>query len=615
MASPKKKGGPHKDIKGTTPSPGGNRGKGRNMPRTTGSGSGVSPRPKQRDGSNSPAKVGAGTPWTSNLDGKFYSNGDAMLHDEVLSFIEWLRPTAIEHQTRLLVIEQIRQQVKIDYEGATVEAFGSFVTGLYLPEGDIDIVVQLSADEEVVPVLKIIAKRLRASKVAQGVTVIDTARVPIIKLTSVYGHFPIDISINQDGGIRTGKLVNQWLHELPALRVLVMIVKVILSQQSLNEVYKGGIGSYTVILMVKSFLQINEGVQNGTTDPMKNIGTLLQQFLKLYGSLFDYDNVGISVRNGGSYFQKQDRGWLKEKQPYLLSIEDPLLPSNDVAKGSYNMVEVKKAFHNSCKALEEKRSELNSLVAQQRQEHKGIGKALFHSILSSIVNIPDRILNKRHNTTQLYRSKKLHNMLGIKYLTDPVPPTYLESVAQTLMESSAFLPEQTQAGSSSGPSSHHQSPRVLPTSSTGLLVSNATHAKDSRPTKSGPATSMVTTPRSIKRRRSESPTVQKRSCSPVLEVPGSDHPTKRQRQSTGIDKGSEFGEVDAVADGREEDEVAIANRREEEEVELILAQDSDWEERTSPTEASPQLEHIHGVRGTEEVDGVDGPLPDMNRTL
>ncbi|KAG8946038.1 hypothetical protein FRC03_001583 [Tulasnella sp. 419] len=236
MTSRKKTGGLRINIKGMTHSPGGNRGKGRNKPKATGSGSGDSPNTKQRDGTNSPVKVGGVTPWTSKLQ------------DEILSFIEWIVPTAVEHQTRLLVIKQIRQQVFMDYPGATVIPSGSFVTGLYLPEGDIDIVVQLNADDEVVPALKTIAERLRASKVGQGVRVIDRVRVPIIKLNSVYGDFPIDIPINQQGGIRTGKLVNQWLHELPALRGMVMTVKVILSRQLLNEVYKGGTGSFTVIL-------------------------------------------------------------------------------------------------------------------------------------------------------------------------------------------------------------------------------------------------------------------------------------------------------------------------------------------------------------------------------
>ncbi|KAG8918069.1 hypothetical protein FRC02_002675, partial [Tulasnella sp. 418] len=164
MTSRKKTGGLRINIKGITHSPGGNRGKGRNKPKATGSGSGDSPNTKQRDGTNSPVKVGGVTPWTSKLDGKFHHNGDARLQDEILSFIEWIAPTAVEHQTRLLVIKQIRQQVFMDYPGATVIPSGSFVTGLYLPEGDIDIVVQLNADDEVVPALKTIAERLRASK-------------------------------------------------------------------------------------------------------------------------------------------------------------------------------------------------------------------------------------------------------------------------------------------------------------------------------------------------------------------------------------------------------------------------------------------------------------------
>lgn len=66
----------------------------------------------------------------------------------------------------------------------------------------------------------------------------------------------MDISLNQANGVTAGRIVNGLLMELPALQSLVMVVKLFLSQRSLNEVYTGGLGSYAIVCMIVSFLQV-----------------------------------------------------------------------------------------------------------------------------------------------------------------------------------------------------------------------------------------------------------------------------------------------------------------------------------------------------------------------
>lgn len=56
---------------------------------------------------------------------------------------------------------------------------------------------------------------------------------------------------------------------------------------------------------------------------MYNLGVLLVEFFELYGNYFNYDETGISLRDGGSYFSKRRRGWYVHERPYLLSLEDP----------------------------------------------------------------------------------------------------------------------------------------------------------------------------------------------------------------------------------------------------------------------------------------------------
>jgi len=39
-----------------------------------------------------------------------------------------------------------------------------------------------------------------------------------------------------------------------------------------------------------------------------NLGVLLIEFFELYGRNFNYTNVGIRVKGGGTYFSKQEVG-------------------------------------------------------------------------------------------------------------------------------------------------------------------------------------------------------------------------------------------------------------------------------------------------------------------
>lgn len=49
------------------------------------------------------------------------------------------------------------------------------------------------------------------------------------------------------------------MEEFPALSKLVYVLKQFLLQRNMNEVFTGGISSYSLILMTVSFLQVNDG--------------------------------------------------------------------------------------------------------------------------------------------------------------------------------------------------------------------------------------------------------------------------------------------------------------------------------------------------------------------
>jgi len=177
-----------------------------------------------------------------------------------------------------------------------------------------------------ITVLRALANTMKRAGITNNVTIIARARVPIIKFVTHHGNLSVDISINHITGVFAGQMILGLLKELPALRALVLIIKAFLGQRSMNEVYTGGLGSYSIVCLAVSFLQMHPKIRRGEINPSKNLGVLMMEFFELYGCYFNYQEVGISIRDGGSYFFKARRGWQDPNRPHLLSIEDP----NDV---------------------------------------------------------------------------------------------------------------------------------------------------------------------------------------------------------------------------------------------------------------------------------------------
>jgi DNA polymerase sigma len=101
-----------------------------------------------------------------------------------------------------------------------------------------------------------------------------------------------------------------------------------------------------------------------------NLGSLLLDFFHLYGSSFNYQELGISIREGGSYFHKTDRVWANPGRQSILCIENPDQPDIDMGKNSFLMFKVKKAFEHGhqvllvallkCNQLNDRRKRLSS---------------------------------------------------------------------------------------------------------------------------------------------------------------------------------------------------------------------------------------------------------------
>ncbi|BDA44734.1 Terminal nucleotidyltransferase 4B [Coccomyxa sp. Obi] len=268
------------------------------------------------------------------------------LHNELVEFCRFLAPSSSELEARKAALARVTEAVQSIWPSATVQVFGSFVTGLYLPSSDMDIVVMDSKCGEIRPALKAVATALVRRNMAKNIQIIAKAKVPIIKFEDTQSGINFDISFDAANGPEAAEYVRALMQKLPPMRPLVLILKVFLHQRELNEVYQGGIGSYALLVMVAAFLLLHpsRGGPGGDVDLEANLGVLLMDFLRLYGRSLNTIDVGVSCRKGGCYFPKRSRGMLQPERPYMLAVEDPKDPSNDLGKGSYNIQKVRSAF-------------------------------------------------------------------------------------------------------------------------------------------------------------------------------------------------------------------------------------------------------------------------------
>ncbi|CAG5119318.1 unnamed protein product [Candidula unifasciata] len=330
-------------------------------------------------------KNGGLTPW--RCPSKAYGRGIVGLHQEIIDFYEYMSPQAQEANMRHDVVERLRSVIEDLWPDAKVEVFGSFRTGLYLPTSDIDLVVFGKWDSQPLFTLQeALLKRNLAD--ASSIKVLDKASVPIVKLTDLKTEVKVDVSFNMDNnqnyGVESAQLIQKYLEKYDCLKYLVLVLKQFLLQRDLNEVFTGGISSYSLTLLAISFLQLHP--REDAIRPNPNFGVLLIEFFELYGRNFNYLKTAIRIKNDGAYLPKEEVSKEMENgyRPSLLCIEDPLKAGNDIGRSSYGFMSVKNAFEYAYLVLNHAVSPSNLHIIRDDQ-----------SILGRIIRVTDEVVAYR----------------------------------------------------------------------------------------------------------------------------------------------------------------------------------------------------------------------------
>ncbi|CAF0992181.1 unnamed protein product [Didymodactylos carnosus] len=329
------------------------------------------------------------------------------LHYEIIQFGEFIKPKSEEAYVRQQVIDRIKNVIHVHVPNAIVDIYGSFRTQLYLPRSDLDLLVysadqRIWKDEELYTLMKTLKDAFCKCGISteENINVLNYASTPIIKLVDNETEIRVDMSFNMNNGVRSAHLISKYLKEFPLLRYLVFVLKQYLVQHDLNEVWTGGISSYSLILILVNFFQLH--CKSDIEQFHMNLGELLIRFLELYGLVFNYAKFGIKVqtpdlsnkRNGyipkDELFTKFNCG---HRSTGLLCIVDPFNENNDIGKASYKTIEIRNAFRNAFDKLQNAVNPMNPVIDSSR------------SILGQIIVIADDLIKYRKRLHSYFHTK------------------------------------------------------------------------------------------------------------------------------------------------------------------------------------------------------------------
>ena len=301
-------------------------------------------------------KKGIFCPWIKQ-DSKCNSlKGLLKFHYEILDFYYFIKLNEEEEQLRVKTYDFIKDIINENFPEYICGLYGSFKTGLSLPNSDIDILILPKEEQRYNTIKKEINKflneiyiKLKEKNDFSYIEIIK-AKVPIIKCTYKETNIKVDISIFKKNGAAAAEIYEKVLSIYPEIRPLMLTIKYILRQRGLNEIYKGGVSSFIIFSLLFYYINytrkiIVNSIKNGQKEKLLSLGDLLLGFFNFYGYEFNYKDLKISIRNG-CFLKKRD-----DDNKNILSLENFQDISQDLGKSCYQYSKIIDVFKYACKHL------------------------------------------------------------------------------------------------------------------------------------------------------------------------------------------------------------------------------------------------------------------------
>ncbi|EER17668.1 conserved hypothetical protein [Perkinsus marinus ATCC 50983] len=265
-----------------------------------------------------------------------------MLHEELVDYTKWVVLNDDEVKAREEFVARINGVCKDLWPQCELKVFGSFLSGLSLPSGDIDLSLQ-NVPVGAVEAVRMLSDKLLSQGQLKELELRETARVPIVKLVDVLPpHVEVDVSVHDnssgepDSSNTTKFVIREGVEKYPAFKPLMIFLKTYLASRKLNLTFTGGVGSYLAACLVIAFLQQHPTSfgYSRTAEGNESLGHLLVDMLQWLGRDFHCDMYGLSVTNGGRMFSKAERRFdVVSKRNHsndIICVESPLEPSSDI---------------------------------------------------------------------------------------------------------------------------------------------------------------------------------------------------------------------------------------------------------------------------------------------
>lgn len=194
--------------------------------------------------------------------------GLSRLHDELVALSRQCSPSPADAARVAECVAAVERKAKKLVPNMRAHLFGSRAAGLATLGSDIDLVLLSPAHfldsnnvaaefsdgrEHTIEFMSSLAEKLRPKPFVR-VDFLSRAAVPVIKGTTS-DSLQCDVSVGLQGGLRACKVVAEKVGSFAELRPLVLVLKLILKERGLNEVFTGGLSSYAIFHLVLSFLQ------------------------------------------------------------------------------------------------------------------------------------------------------------------------------------------------------------------------------------------------------------------------------------------------------------------------------------------------------------------------
>ena len=299
-------------------------------------------------------------PWIKP-DSKCHSClGMLKLHCEILDFYHFIQLNEEEKKARIKTYNIIKNIIEENFPDYVCELYGSFRIGLSLPNSDIDILILPKEEKNGENKSNVYSNKNTYNSLKKIYDVFNkndftyialiVAKVPIIKCTYKETNVQIDISMFKDNGSLAVKTFENIISIHPEIKPLMLLIKYILRQRHLNEIYKGGVSSFIIFTLLYYYIidvnkRINYEVENGKKEKLLTLAHLLLGFFDFYGFEFNYKKLGILIRNGCFLYQRTD------ENKNILSVENFQDIYQDMGKNCYQYNKVIDLFKYASRCL------------------------------------------------------------------------------------------------------------------------------------------------------------------------------------------------------------------------------------------------------------------------